>query len=239
MVTVNDTTLVLVLEAFERGCTFQEAADIIGGSRRLLFRWMKRSRDHRPGFFMIYKGRAGYWSDHVERVRQESFYQTDPDFADMSDDEVERLTGSRNRFILDANGNRIRRPVEEPEPLDDIEELSAMARRPPAHPTPDGPVQIMRASNPNDPPERRTNAPPELSTAEKERRHPRAYTDPNADLRPPERPSWAKPLRIDGPGRGKQQPPEEGRFTIATHTVSAAERRAGTISFDGLGIRRH
>ena len=245
MAVLNTETLQHTLDLFRRGYTFQMVADALGSSRRMLFRWQARSRRLDPTFFLIdtATGKPGRWHNHIETIRQECTYQTDPDFDGMSDDEVEALTGSRNRFILDANGNRIRRPDEEEPPMDDIDALEAAARESPKHPRPDGPVQIMRASNPNDPPERRTNAPPELSTAEKERRHVRAYQSPNADLRPPApRPAWAKPApKLDAATIGSGvhgEPSPEGRFTVATHSYTAAERRAGTVSFDGTGIRR-
>jgi len=238
MVALNEATLLRALDAFEHGATYQEAAEAIGVSRRFLFRWAERSRFHNQGFFLIYKGVPGYWHNFVERIRMEQVYLTDPDFDGWSDDEVEALTGSRNRFVLDKDGRKIRRPVEEPPEFDDIEELRAQAKEAPKHPRPDAPVQINRVSHAGDPVEQITGQQPERSTAERERMHPRAYQDPNADLRPPARPSWAKPERIDGAGRGQQQPPEEGRFTISTMRYTAAERKAGTVSFDGTGVRR-
>ena len=247
MAALNENTLQRTLALFRQGLTFQLVADALGSSRRMLFRWKARSARHDHNFFMIdaKSGAPGYWHNHVDRILyHENIYQIDPEFADATDDEIESLTGSKeNRYLHDADGQRIKRADEPDEPLDDIAALEAAAREPPKHPRPDGPVQIMRASNPNDPPERRTNAPPELSTAEKERAHPRAYQSPNADLRPPaSRPAWAKPApKLDAATKGQGvngEPPPEGRFTVATYTYSAAERRAGTVSFDGMGVRR-
>jgi hypothetical protein len=223
MVALNEATLLRALDAFEHGATYLQAAEAIGVSRRFLFRWAERSRVHDKGFFLIYKGVPGYWHNFVERIRMEHVYLTLSEFDGMSDEEVEALTGSRNRFVLDKNGNRIRRPEEQPPDMSDIEELQAAARERPKHPTPDSPVHINRVSHSGDPVEQITGQQPERSTAERERAHPRAYQDPNADLRPP---VWAKPksIPIEGAGLGHQGPPDTMRMTVATQTYSYNER---------------
>lgn len=242
MVTLNDDLLRRTVDGFRAGLTYAEVAQrYLGVDRRLLFRWLDRSKQHRKPFFIVTRYGANWYHIHVERARKEAVYVTDETLSDCTDDELFLLFGLRDRFKRDENGDLIRRPVEEEPELDqDIQELQRLAREPPKNPRPNAPVSIMRTSS-GEPPERITGGPAELSRAERERAHPRAYTSGNADLKPlrPERATPAPRLDASTIGRGADgEPPEEGRFTVATQTLSAAQRRAGTVSFDGTGIRR-
>ncbi len=245
MAALNEQTLQYTLAAFRRGLTFQGVADELGSSRRMLFRWKARSarRDH--NFFMIdaKSGAPGYWHQHVDRILyHENVFQVDPDFIDATDNEIESITGSaENRYLHDAKGERIRRVAEEEPDMSDVEQLEAAARERPAHPRPDGVMQIMR-DNPNDPPEQISGPRPARSEVEILRSHPRRSDHMEPLLKPAVRPNSGEPaLRLDVSTIGSGvhgTPPPEGRFTMASETISAARRRAGTISFDGLSVRR-
>ncbi len=225
MPVLNEQTLLRCLEAFERGRTYEQVAkETLGASRRFLSRWCERSRSHGQAFYIIHRGEVGWFHDFIDRIRSEHIYQTIEGYDDCDDDELEALTGSRDRFLRDAAGNRIRRPVEAEPEMDDIIELENMARVPPTRPTPEGRVAIGRVNVSSDPPERLTGRPERKTTAELERSHPRAHQSVNADLRP----AWARPrptfIAIDEAGTGDQQLSEDFRMTMATQRLNFEER---------------
>lgn len=242
---VCEATLLKCIAMFEIGATVQEVADAIGTSTRTLYRFREKSYRHSPLMHVIHpKKGPGYFWNFVVEARQEHAYEVEPDLIGLSRDELWSLFGRTDVFKRDANGERIPRveePEEEPD-LDDIEALREQARLEAERPKnkPNAPVFIGRV-NSNDPPERRTGAPPEVSTAERERMNRRAYVSGNADLKPLA-PVWAKPapaLDVATRGRGEDGMPDpQGRFTVATKTLSIAERRAGTVEFTGTGVRR-
>lgn len=228
MARVDEKFLIRAIEFFERGWTWQRVADNLGVTHRWLYRMRDKSIRQYPQFWLLYTdGQPGYWHEHIERARARSRYETHPCLDDWTDWEMKEVLGlyPSERFLYDADGNRIPKAIEEEPPnFDDIEELEAAAREPPRHPKPQGAVSINRTSS-NDPPERLTGAPEQLSTAERERRHPRAHLSVNADLKP----AWAKPrptfIPIDSAeGTGDQELPDDMRMTVATQRLNYAER---------------
>ncbi len=229
MVKLCDETLREALDCFKTRGSYQDVADSIGASRRLIFNWIEKSKAGHPLFKLTYDNRDEWWHEHVARVRGECMWITDPDLADCDLDTCEALTGHRDRWKRDANGECIAFMPEDdetPPPLGDIEDLRARARAEPQRvkTRPDSPVSIMRATDsPGDPVERVTGATQKPTVAEHERANPRAYISPNADLKPPPRKSWARPLDTYDP-TGQREPPETGRMTMATQRINYADR---------------
>jgi hypothetical protein len=158
-------------------------------------------------------------------------------------DECEALTGNRDRWLRDAHGNIFPRLDEPPEPEQeppraDLDELRAQAAAwaIKEKTKPDSPVAIARATaSPSDPEERVTGAPPKPTVAEFERSNPRAYQSPNADLKPPQRKSWAAPP-IEGTSYGNAEPPIEGRMS-AVPTVRYNRADSPTFHHGPLAVR--
>jgi hypothetical protein len=91
---------------------------------------------------------------------------------------------------------------------------------------PDAPSNSIRETTPDDPAQHEPRV-----TVDVARRECIPVATPASD-----RPSYAyraKPLDASNGG----EPPAEGRFSVARHVVSQAERRAGTVSFDDTGIK--
>lgn len=234
MVKLCNETLIEILDCFRTGGSYQDAADAAGGaSRRMIYHWLDKSRAGHPLFHITYQDRLEWWHEHVARLRLEAEYTTDNDLVDCSLDECYALTGFRDRWKRDDAGNivrheRIAEQEAEP-PRGDIDDLRAQAdvwaKKPKT--AADSPVQIGRVTiNPNDPVEQiGGERPPEMTTAERERAHPRAYQSPNADLRPAAPPSWAKPSKIEGAGFGHQQPSQTMRAdAVPQHRLRLSER---------------
>ncbi len=230
MVKLNESTLLETLECFRLAGSYQDAADAIGASLRMIYTWLDKSRAENPLFRVTYQGRDEFWHEHAERLRFESEYMTDPDLVDCTLDEAYALTGYRDRWKRDAQGNIVHHERIEPaEPArGDIDELrsqaAAWAKKPKTRA--DSPVFVGRPTNsPSDPEEKISGTRPELSTAERERAHPRAHQSINADLRPAPAPSWAKPSPIIGAGYGHQEPSQTGRMdAIPQVRIAFAER---------------
>lgn len=241
----SEQTLIRVIDQIAAGGSIADAAAYIGISDRMIFLWLRKSRAHNPSFLVIWNGAPGFFHMHVDKARENSKWLLDPQFADWTEDDFAIFDEPpESRFLHDDTGERIARlPEQEPE-LDDIEALQQVAAieatREKARP--DSPVTIFGRRVGNEPEERISGEKPELTQAEKERRNPRAHLSINADLKPPHPPApWMKPKRLEAPGIGIQQPPAEGRFPapgVPQRSYSVAERKAGTLSFDGVGVRR-
>lgn len=214
---LDTPTLIETLDAFKEGSTYEAAAEVIGGSRRLLYAWISKSKAGAPQFRFSYDGIDALYHEHIERLRMSRMWAPDPDW---------QITGEQ--FLRDENGELVPFvPDEEPPPaMADIENLREQAKQWQAKPKAraDSPVTIGRATdNPNDPPERRTGAPPETTVAERERANPRAHQSINADLKPPEqRKSWAAPIDTYDP-TGTAEPPTAGRMTMVTQRYNRGD----------------
>ena len=230
MVKLCNETLIETLDCFRMAGSYQDAADAIGASLRMIYTWLDKSRAGNPLFRLTYQNRDEFWHEHAERLRFEAEYMTDPDLVDLTLDEAYALTGYRDRWKRDAQGAIVHHERIEPaEPArGDIDELRAQAavwaKKPKARA--DSPVFIGRPTNsPSDPDEKITGRPPEQTTAERERAHPRAHQSINADLRPAPKPSWAKPSPIEGAGYGHQEPSATGRMdAVPQMRIPYAER---------------
>ena len=230
MVKLSNETLIETLECFRMAGSYQDAADTIGASLRMIYNWLDKSRAGNPQFRVTYQNRDEFWHEHAERLRFEAEYMTDNDLVDCTLDECEALTGYRDRWKRDKAGNIVHheRALEVEPARGDLDELraqaAAWAKKPKT--AADSPVFIGRpTSSPSDPEEKITGATPQKTTAERERAHPRAHQSINADLRPAAKPSWAKPAPIEGAGYGHQQPSEIGRMdAVPQHRYSFAER---------------
>lgn len=208
---LDEPTLLRAVNLAERGYSFEKIAKTLGTSHRLMYRWLERSRQHNQSFYLIGKRGPNWWHVLIEQARASARWMTDPELDDCSDEEIFDLFGLRDRFLRDENGKLIPRP-DEPEPdMTDIDKLTAQAAAEPTREKarPNAPVAIGRVTE-SGPPERLTGA------SEQPRRG----------------------LPIEGAGRGLQAPATEGRFTIARHVTTLAQRRAGTISVSESGIKR-
>lgn len=237
----------------ERDFSYEDISARLDCARKSIYNWLAKSRAHADAG----SGAASpYWI--VER--QNHFHilmaaartvdprtlppmPLDPEeaFAERArlDDEAEKII--ENVIVersLVVNAAELRT---------DIAELRTFAKEWAARPKRAGTAKVWGRPDPFDPPERITGnrpEPPPKSIAERERAHPRAYFV-NTDLRKPDPPKvappWQKPMPLDASTIGPTSaPPAEGRFSVGpTKSYSMAERKAGTVSFDGTGIRRH
>lgn len=245
----------------------EQASLAVGCSRRWIYQQIEKSRearandenisgttDHiltmrngkRPQWREIHKtvyhffwfGEWGWFDEHMARARDP--YQKDPQYADMTDDEMLALYGTVDRYLHDPEtGDRI--PIgEEPEPpMADIQDLRSLAHAEPAREKqrPTAPIEIFRASDrPSDPPERITKAPPEKSVAQREREHPRRWDqEVLPPLHAPPRPSYARPAPVDTYSpTGTGMPPD----TMRADAVPQVRYSRASVRHDGpLAVR--
>jgi hypothetical protein len=231
VVKLTQDVLLDAISYFEHGASYQEVADSLGMTPRCLYQWKVRSAEHQviDRDFSPFNLGIGWFHEVVARARGEALI--DHSLDDCSDEELAAL-GIESRYF--------ERPPQDVDDIDigaDIADLQARAAAEPQREKakPDAPVPIMRVSHPSDPPERLTGRPVEKTVAEIERSHPRAAPEgwSGPPLQPPTRPSYARPIPIEGAGLGHQGPPDTMRQTVSTREYHVAER----LNFGNLALR--
>jgi hypothetical protein len=250
------------------GASMEQASLAVGCSRRLIYQLIEHSREARANdenisgttdhiltlangmkpqwreihptvYHFSWRGELSWFDLHMARARDP--YQKDPQFADMTDDEMLALYGTVDRYLRDPEtGERIPIGVEPEPPMADIQDLRALAHAEPTREKqrPNAPVEIYRASDrPSDPPERVSKAPPEKSIAQREREHPRRWDQEVPPLHTPKppRPSYARPAPLDDyDPTGEREPPD----TMRAHAVPQVRYSRAQVRHDGpLALR--
>jgi len=221
--------------------SFEAAAEHCDCSRRAIYNWLGESKKYADQgalspYFIV--SRQEHFHNAVQLARILTPAEGELPERELTGDELDdarmaefmaqaRQDDKVEEIIQDAAIERSHH-VSADSLRADIAELRTFAKEWARRPKTAGRATIYGRPNPNDPPERvggGGQAEPPMSTADRERAHPRAHFV-DTDLKPadPPAPPWQKPLPLDRGGIGLQAPPEEGRMTVSTRSYTVAER---------------
>ena len=232
---ISENLFKLMLDAFAMKASFEDVAETVGVSRRVIYLWRDQSKAACAGrdpwdeptdsefFIRDWHGRCGMFHDLLALARSPGFkLPDDVEFEEPPPTEEEK----DKAFAEQAKADK--------QALDtfiaergraDLERERARARewRARQKQIPDGPVDVFGRG---EAPDCVVGPEPEpLSQMERERRHPRAHWSVNSDLRKPKQPRQVRAMPIDTAGMGDTEPPDTMRAdAVRQHRYQLSER---------------